>query len=206
MNHEPGTHTLLRIADADSLLETTAPSPWVIESLRCAPWVVVRRAAASGSRIAVGVRGAQRVQRHASWIETCAILEKVTPQDLARSRSWRSCARRGAIPAIAALDSVEAIMSGQGFSQAWGPTGSVGFELATGWTSASPASDLDLALWMDEPMTAPVARYLVSALENLGVRSDLLIEMPRGAAALSEIARAGPVMLRTVSGPRLVQS
>jgi phosphoribosyl-dephospho-CoA transferase len=132
------------------------------------------------------------------------VLDTVTPQGLACSRRWRSSVRRCLIPAIDALEEVEIIMTRHGFAEAWGPTGSVGFELASGYASATAASDLDLALWSDRPPEVIEARPLASALASLAVRTDLLVETPQGAVALAELARGGQLMLRTGSGPRLI--
>jgi phosphoribosyl-dephospho-CoA transferase len=133
------------------------------------------------------------------------VFEALTPQLLASRRPWARSARRGTIPALRALDTVESIASQAGFAAAWGPTGSVGFELASGQPTATATSDLDLAVWADRPLPVAAARALVDALDLLPVRADVLLETPRGAVALAEYARsAGTVALRTAHGPRLV--
>lgn len=205
MTLELGPHTLVRIASADTLHSLEPLEPWVPEALRSAPWVVIRRAPASGGRIPVGVRGDRRAQRFAAWVEAGAVSDALTPQALASRRLWARSARRDTIPALRALDTVESIASEAGFAAAWGPTGSVGFELASGQPTATVTSDLDLAVWADRPLPAALARALVDALDSLPVRADVLLETPRGAVALAEYARsAGTVMLRTALGPRLV--
>jgi phosphoribosyl-dephospho-CoA transferase len=202
---EFGPHTLVRIASADILHSLAPLEPWVPEALRSAPWVVIRRAPASDGRIPVGVRGAHRAQRFAAWVEAGAVIETLTPRLLASRRPWARSARRGTIPALRALDTVESIASQAGFAAAWGPTGSVGFELASGQPTVRATSDLDLALWADRPLPVAAARALVDALESLPARADVLIETPHGAVALAEYARsAGMVALRTAHGPRLV--
>jgi phosphoribosyl-dephospho-CoA transferase len=87
---------------------------------------------------------------------------------------------------------------------AWGPTGSAGFELATGDAVAGPASDLDLVVRAPEPWSLDRARELVEDLTRLPVRIDTQLDAPTGAVALAEYARGGRVLLRTPDGPKLV--
>jgi phosphoribosyl-dephospho-CoA transferase len=205
MPPELTTHTLLRIAGPESLQTSRAPEAWVIDALRAAPWVVVRRAEVRRQAIPVGVRGAARAQRFAAWIDAGAVLEAATPERLAHARGWVRSARRGAIPALDALDAVEAIMRKCGLASDWGPVGGVGFELASGHPTATAVSDLDLAVRADRSMTVRAARTLVAALDALPVRTDILLETPRGGVVLAEYARScGSVVLRTPQGPRLI--
>jgi phosphoribosyl-dephospho-CoA transferase len=205
MPPEPGVHTLLRIAGVESLRTGRTLEPWVVEAIRGAPWVVVRRAEGRGDAIPVGVRGADRAQRCAGWIEAGAVLEAVTPERLAQARVWASSGRRTGIPALGALDAVEVIMRECGFADAWGPVGSIGFELASHRPTASASSDLDLVVRAERVLSVAAARALAAALGALSVRTDVLLETPVGAVSLVEYAGAGgSVVLRTRRGPRLV--
>jgi phosphoribosyl-dephospho-CoA transferase len=87
---------------------------------------------------------------------------------------------------------------------AWGPTGSIGFELATGVAVAGPASDLDVVVRAPEPWFLAQARELVADLARLPVRVDTQLDTPTGAVVLGEYARGGRVLLRTPDGPKLV--
>jgi phosphoribosyl-dephospho-CoA transferase len=86
---------------------------------------------------------------------------------------------------------------------AWGPTGSVGFELATGTAVVGPASDLDVVVRAPEPWSHVRARELADDLARLPVRVDTQLDTPSGAVALAEYARGGRVLLRTPDGPKL---
>jgi phosphoribosyl-dephospho-CoA transferase len=91
----------------------------------------------------------------------------------------------------------------------WGPTGSAGFELATGMPTISASSDLDVLVRTPDEMTPGDAVTLLATLEaeaaRAGIRIDVQLETPAGAIALAEWAAAKPsTMLRTPSGPRLV--
>ena len=204
---EPATHTLLRV-DAGILLPSQAPAPaWVAASLHRAPWVVVRRAPSGRSLIPVGVRGEAREQRYAAWIGAHDIRGQRTPQALAAERGWRVYGGSQGRPALAALDAVESIMCSAGLAGRWGPTGSVGFELASHRATVREQSDLDLAIRLEQPLSCAAARGLEAALAPLPVRCDVLLEMPWGAVSLGELAQMPRrILLRTVHGPRLIDS
>jgi phosphoribosyl-dephospho-CoA transferase len=216
-------HTLLRIDGAAVLTADTDLPAWVCESLERAPWVVVRRALAGceavaggkassrGGLVPVGIRGDSRQQRFAAWVSEEATLEQVTPQLLASRRPWAlagceaTCARRAAVPALAALDAVEKIMRQHALAGYWGPGGSVGFELTSGRSTATQSSDLDIVVQLDHAIPPTDANSLLSSLTVVPVRTDVLLEMPHGAVALSEYARGESFVLRTSQGPRLVK-
>ena len=198
MRPELSAHALLRIADPRTL---GAPLPaWAGAALARAPWVVVRRAASPDGLIPVGVRGATRAERHAAWLHPRAVLECLTPPQLAARAGWRSHAR---VPALAALEAVGTLMRRHLFD--WGPCGSVGFELASGIATATVDSDLDVMVETRAPLPSAAAAELHAALGRLAVRVDVLLEGPHGAVALAEyVAGRAPYLLRTTEGPRLV--
>jgi phosphoribosyl-dephospho-CoA transferase len=203
MAPEVTPHALLRIAGAHSLLWTDAPAAWALSSLARAPWVVVRRARATGL-IPVGVRGARRAERLAAWLHPGQVLECLTPAELAARRAWRKSERRTLVPALTVLDAVDALLRARGI--AWGPCGSVGFELASGTAMATPASDLDVMIAAAAPLPPAMAVALLAALAQLPVRVDAQLEVPHGAVALAEYTAAcGPLALRTLDGVRLVR-
>jgi phosphoribosyl-dephospho-CoA transferase len=210
------THTLVRIEGVGSLLASDAAGmpqaaallecpDWAASALTQTPWVVVRRAQLHASLYPVGVRGSCRSQRLAAWLERANVLDCISPQTLVQRRSWAHAARCQALPALAALGAVESIMSAHGLAGAWGPTGSIGFELATGHAAATLDSDLDIAVWPAQPLPVAAARSLQAQLARLPVRVDALLETPRGAVALAEFARSpGSCLLRTTRGALLV--
>ena len=194
-------HTLLRISGAAALGSETVAPAWVSPRLQRAPWVVVRRAEQRAGWIAVGVRGARRAERFAAWLRCEAVLESVTAPALARRRGWAGHPRAARVPALAALAAVESLMAARQLAARWGPAGSVAFELASGCATARAHSDLDLILEAAEPLSCAAAAQLVRALGALAVRTDLLLETPQGAVALTEFARGRPpYLLRTPHG------
>jgi phosphoribosyl-dephospho-CoA transferase len=202
---ELAPHDLLRLRSTKALIyEGTGPA-WVTGALARAPLVVVRRAPLVGDLVPVGVRGQNRSERFAAYLPLSAIAERITPEQLTTMSAWRGHQRANEIEALHALDRVAALLNTIGL--AWGPVGSIGFELASGIPTATPTSDLDLLLRSPSVLPLNVARNMHSALTAITARLDVQIEVPAGAIALSEYIRGESTMLlRTRKGPRLVSN
>jgi phosphoribosyl-dephospho-CoA transferase len=133
-------HDLLRLSDLAGLLDA---SDWVRSTFSRTPWVVVRRGDAPAGRVAAGVRGDDRSHRYALTVSEGQIGDVVTPEDL------------GAVDLAAARDLPRAARARRcakvprGARDALGPTGSVGFELATGAATVTRHSALDLVVRAD---------------------------------------------------------
>jgi phosphoribosyl-dephospho-CoA transferase len=198
----PRPHDLVRLsAAAADTLPADAPA-WTHGALRTTPWVVVRRADAPAGFVAVGIRGGDRSQRHA-WLVSANDVESVlSPEDLT---DVHPPATRD-VPAILALTDASALLRESRFT--WGPTGSVGFELATGIPTATTDSDLDLLVRVDVLTAAVLARLatLFERLVRMGARVDCQVDTRVGAIALAElVSESSDVLVRTPSGPRLVE-
>lgn len=191
-------HDLLRVRGPESL--SGAPLPcWAVAALRSTPWVVVRRAPlADDGSLPVGVRGHRRAQRHAAWLSPRGAARRVRPEELA----GRGAALDPLLPAARALAAVADTFAAAGL--AWGPTGSAGFELATGARAVNASSDIDVLVRADEPLDGRIAAELLDGISGLGCRVDCLVEAPAGAFALAELVSGDAVLLRTGDGPRLV--
>ncbi len=204
-------HDLLRIAPQARLRGEGSRPDWVDAALTDTPWVVVRRAAAKASWVAVGVRGGARHQRWAAWAALDDVIESLRPEALTARLASVSPERLSTVPALAAAAALDAASRDEEALPIWGPTGSVGFELASGRPTATAASDLDAIVRCPSPVPlAQVQAWLAAfakAVAPLGARADVLLETPSGAVALPDYARATPpVMLRTAEGPRLVEN
>jgi len=105
------------------------------------------------------------------------------------------------VGSLQVLDAVNELFASLGF--AWGPTGSVGFELATGVAAASTTSDLDVVVRAPEPWPLETALDIADKLARLPARVDVQLDAPAGVVMLAEYARGGRVLLRTPDGPRL---
>ncbi|SDH90047.1 phosphoribosyl-dephospho-CoA transferase [Pseudomonas benzenivorans] len=196
----PRPHDLLWGMTAEQL---PADAPvWARAALaRHAP-VVVRRASAEPGWIAVGIRGPAREQRFATWMRLDAIRRHVSPEAIARTGRWRTHAQ-AQWPALRALAQLAPELTARGL--AWGVTGSLGFELASGLAAAHPASDLDLLLRAPQPLALGMARTLCTLFDGAPGTVDVQLETPCGALALREWAKgAARVLLKTSGGPLLV--
>ena len=192
----PRPHDLLLLADPLAALTGDEPA-WVRPAVTAAPWVVVRRAAAPEGQVAVGVRGSARSERHALDVPLDAIADVARPEDL---RPRPGAARTPAILALRAAD--PALNS---FGHPWGPTGSAGFELATGAPTTTQASDLDLIIRVPAVLSSDCAAELLDRLSGFPTRVDCQLETSQGAVALAELAMTTEQLLfRTPNGPELV--
>jgi phosphoribosyl-dephospho-CoA transferase len=194
-------HDMLRLSSGVGLRYAESAPTWVPTSLARAPWVVVRRARGPAGFIPVGVRGSTRAERFAALLAPEAVAARVTPEDLIAERVWHHMPRALRMGPIRVLDAVDELFSSLGL--VWGPTGSVGFELATGVAAAGTASDLDVVVRAPEPWPLESAREIADHLNGLSVRVDAQLDVPVGALSLAEYARGGRVLLRTPDGPRL---
>jgi len=194
-------HDLLKLKR--SPLASDAPA-WAQAALIRLPFAVVRRAPRSDSAIPIGIRGDTRAQRHAAWVFREDIETIISPEQLLVVDPSTD---RRALGVFAALNRLRAARHMARYE--WGPTGSAGFELATGMPTVSASSDLDLLVRTPDEMARGDAAALFAGIqaeaEIAGVHIDVQLETPAGAIALAEWASAGPsTMLRTPSGPRLV--
>ena len=194
-------HDMLRLTTGDGLRHEESVPAWVPTSLSRAPWVVVRRARGPAGFIPVGVRGSTRAERFAALLAPDAVAARVTPEDLIAERVWHHVPRARRMGPIRVLDAVDVLFSSLGL--VWGPTGSVGFELATGVAAAGTASDLDVVVRAPEPWPLESAREIVDHLNRLPTCVDAQLDTPAGVVMLNEYARGDRVLLRTPDGPRL---
>jgi len=192
-------HDLLRLRHLERFDEEPA---WVRDAFARAPFVVVRRAQAAPQYVAVGLRGSSRNERYGTWINADGIEDVVTPEALISTD-----APLRSLPAFTAFDALRRDVFSE--SLVWGPTGSVGFELATSTPVVTLKSDLDLLIRMPNYLSHDEARHIQLMLDkqalNAGVRVDAQLETPAGGVALSEYASGkARVMARHANGPRLV--
>jgi phosphoribosyl-dephospho-CoA transferase len=196
-------HDLLQLAPGTPDF-SDAPT-WVAASLKRAPFVVVRRAVSVNGLIAVGIRGEIRSERFGSWLDPSYVEQVLDPETLlATSKPSMTLTR---LPAFALLQAAAPLCEATGC--AWGPTGSVGFELASGYPTVTQTSDLDLLMRAPEPLDRATAKTLFDALSQAaldhGTRIDVQIQTHDGAFTLAEYAHPGArVMLRCADGPKLV--
>lgn len=182
---------------APDQLPAEAPA-WARQVLAAGQPVVVRRACCPADQVAVGVRGATRAERFAACMPVAAVQRRLAPEQL-RLRA------PGELPALLALAQVTPLMDALGLP--WGPTGGVGYQLATGRGVLHAESDLDLLLRTTEPLPRAWARELLVLFEDLPCRVDLQLQTTQGGVALREWGgSARRVLLKCAAGARLVDN
>jgi phosphoribosyl-dephospho-CoA transferase len=165
--------------------------------------VVVRRANLFDGMIPVGVRGSTRQQRSAAYLAPESIRNRITPEHLAANRGWLANARTEEIPGLRVLAGIEEKLGN--LRLAYGPTGSIGFELASGRPTATSTSDLDLLIRAPERLPMRLAQELITIFSGSPCRVDAQLETPWGAVSLAEYASGQmPVLLRQAGGPVLI--
>ena len=195
----PGAHDLLEL-DVNRFLTTSMPVPdWVKHTLLDVPFAVCRRSPALGRRIAIGVRGVERDQR---WPGTClsrTIISVTSPQDL--SNKIAKATRVAEIPALQSFELLKDLWGACDIS--WVPTGSVGFELATGRFTATRRSDLDVVIQAPILFSKELARSLCEATIGFPSKLDVRVETPVSGFSLQEYASTSRILLRLPQGSRL---
>lgn len=193
-------HDLLWV-DEITLEGNDSPS-WYARHNNSLP-VVVRRANRH-TLIPVGVRGRTRSERLAAWVCKSSVVRSVTPRQLAQSKHSRAYWQASELVSFQTLTDVDEICQTHGIE--WGVTGSLGYELATGMECAHQDSDIDITVYLPEPLPMQMLESLNHQLDDLPCRVDTQIETPSGAVALREwVTRRGEskVLIKTDTGPQL---
>ncbi|MGV7206852.1 malonate decarboxylase holo-ACP synthase [Oxalobacteraceae bacterium A2-2] len=193
-------HDLLWLTVADRFRPADEWPDWLdAEWFMRAP-VVVRREAMADGRLPVGARGTTRSQRCKGYVQRRAVARCVTPEMLARS--LRTLPLEPPLAALQALCRLAPLLDATGL--AWGPTGGVGFQLATGLTVLRPDSDLDLLVRAPAPLDGGRREQLAALYGAAGCRVDIQVDTGHGAFALSEWLRSpARVLVKTGGGPLL---
>ena len=191
-------HDLLWFDNGSSFQCDGSLPDWAAAVLRERQPVVVRRAVVGSQEVAVGIRGTSRGQRLGGVMPKAAIVRVATPESLLQRLGSADLT----LPALASLATLCSRIAPR---YVWGPTGSVGFQLATGLPVVRVDSDLDIVMrFPQEPDRAEMAP-LLRLLAELPVRCDAQMETPYGAVALAEWARGERrMLLKTTRGPVLV--
>jgi phosphoribosyl-dephospho-CoA transferase len=177
-------------------LPADAPQ-WAVAALAAGHPVVVRRALSADGFVAVGVRGVLREQRLAAFMPLDSIACRVSPEALCQVECERD------LPVMQALKQLRPMLDDCGW--VWGVSGSVGFELASGFAAMHAASDLDLILRAPHIIGRNQARELVALFDQTACRVDMQLQTPFGAVALREWASGSArVLLKNAHQAALV--
>lgn len=197
-------HDLLWTQDWHGLVFADPVPPWAVQARNAGqPAVVVVRRDRTGdpALLPVGLRGVDRSQRLGALLQRAAVAHWVSPEKLARAPAPGWPPDPGAAKVFATLERISPLLDASGL--VWGPTGSLGYTLATGLPALHCGSDIDLLVRAPSPLSAPQARLLHAAAASDGCRVDLQVDTGRGGFSFTEWSRGGAVLLKTDVGPFL---
>lgn len=195
-------HDLVKINGAQAL-ETSAPlPPWAAFSLKKAPYVVVRRAEIVNNKIPIGIRGENRAERMAAWVDEENVEKVITPEEIIHQKLWNELEEnRRILPQVEAIRALEKVMRREELD--WGPGGSTGFELVSKMNAINMHSDLDIIIRVDE-QSIKKAEIVKREVQKTPVSVDVLLEAEIGAVALEDYLSANSkILLRTKKEPKL---
>ncbi len=199
-------HDLLWAVDASSFTSEEALPAWSSsEWLRYAPAVIRRERVADPDCLPVGLRGVTRDQRHKAYLRRDCVARWVSPEMLSQAVALdhtRSLARFAAIDTL--IDIAPML---DALPLAWGPTGSVGFTLASGIVVLGPDSDLDLLVRAPRALDAGTINVLCAMETHASCRLDIQIDTGHGAFSFAEwVQGRRSVLLKTDAGPLLTHA
>jgi phosphoribosyl-dephospho-CoA transferase len=194
----PQPHDILEL-DLGRFISSIHVPDWVEWALNTIPFVTCRRSPPLEGEVAIGVRGSRRDLR---WADVCrqeAIRSVISPCDLAAYVA--NSDRTMKIPALQSFELLKKRWRGCGIL--WGPGGSVGFELATGKSTATSKSDLDIVILAPIMFSKRQAAALCEEAEGLPCPVDIRVETPVSGFSLREYASTSRILLRLPEGSLL---
>jgi phosphoribosyl-dephospho-CoA transferase len=196
-------HDLLWVADWQALHADAPLPPWAsLDWLARAPVVVRREQVDDRKIVPVGLRGWERSQRLGAYLDRSAVLRLIRPEMLVQDVAWRRQPQFERFPAIVALSRLAPSLNASGLC--WGPSGGVGYALASGLPVLHADSDLDLLVRSETPLTPDQTRLLRATLSGHGCRIDMQVDTGHGGFTFAEwIRESGRVLLKTGMGPFL---
>jgi phosphoribosyl-dephospho-CoA transferase len=192
-------HDLLWLAEPGDV-QVDGPWPqWLTPDwLQRAP-LVVRRESVQDARLPVGLRGTRRSERCKGNVARVNVARCITPEMLSTEADQL---RHGGLAALDAFAELAPALNATGL--AWGPTGGVGFFLASGLPVLGHSSDLDLLVRAPQRLSAAQIAALVTLQARAACSIDIQVDTGRAAFALAEWpSPRRRVLLKTNAGPIL---
>lgn len=186
-------HDLIWIDDIASLFVDGALPDWVAHHWHITLPLVVRRATVAKEFIPVGIRGVGRSQRLACKVLTASVKRVVSPESLVCEGDANTQQR-------SIMQSLQLVKK-YNLPWCWGVTGSCGYQLATGHSTLTDQSDLDLLIRCPFPVLFDELKTLAEFFKILPCRVDAQIETLYGGFALNEWVRDKKALLKTATGP-----
>ena len=193
-------HDLVWIS-GDSELSSSPYPEWARQAVMRAPVAVVRRELVPADLVAVGIRGADREQRHATVVCRSAVRFCSTPESLVAELGWSDARTQLSVSFRDALAAIDEFCSKEGL--VWGPIGSVGYQLATKLPVTNTKSDLDVMIRCGLPPNRDRLKMFDEHLRTAPVRIDVVLEGPCGGVAMREYLSGDKVLIKDSRGARL---
>lgn len=191
-------HDIVQFASINDI-ETSMELPeWVKDAPASQNFGVVRRMPITNKTVPIGLRGDTREKRHGAFIHESYIMQVISPVSLVnRIDEFND---RIYFPTLYKVKEVF-----EKYSLKWGPTGSIGFEIATSIPVTTPNSDIDICLYLDQ-IDTDLLVVVGKFLDSLDRRIDVQVEVPSiGAFILNDYLKnmkAG-FIIKTKFGPHL---
>jgi len=189
------THTIIQFSTLDQLIFHDERPDWLQTELPAQQFAVVRRMEVTDI-VPIGIRGSNRSQRCAAFINRTAIVNTIPCTDLVAKIAvfqnyWY----------YPYLQKLQESLS----EHEWGITGSIGFEIATGMNVTTEQSDIDISIYVDE-MNWGILANIYEKIQRIYPRIDVQIEVAQvGCVLLNDFIRnyAQGFLVRTTKGPLL---
>lgn len=191
-------HDIVEFECIEKLYDSTSFPTWVVKSPEAANYGVVRRMATSKGNVPIGLRGKTREQRVGTFIQQQEILRVITPETLTN----RIDEQEQQIYYSSLRNIREEFLK---LNLSWGPTGSVGFEIATSHKVTSTNSDIDISIYINE-INPHLLVEVNQFIDQLEFRIDAQVEIPQlGAFLLNDYVKHSEsgFIVRTPFGPQL---
>lgn len=191
-------HDIVKFNNLDQLETISTIPDWVYDAQSAANYGVVRRMPISNQIIPIGLRGNSREQRFGTFIHENHIVEIITPNALVERIDKFD--NKFYYPILKRIRD-----QFQQFNFIWGPTGSIGFELATSINVTSINSDIDLLIYI-ESLEEPLLEEVGECLSGFSRPIDIQVEVPNvGAFLLKDYLnhKDHGFIVRTAFGPQL---
>lgn len=192
-------HDLIQIDSSDDIFSYTKEPNWLERSIKKAPFVVVRRAYSESDFVPVGIRGKNRNERFAAFLNVNNIKTYYTPEQIVKNENWLLYSQK----IFSYIEYIKQVMNKNNLI--WGLVGSVGFELISNVPMVNKNSDIDLIIRYTPCLTPSLSRFIINYLDKLPIQVDIQVETNFGSFALQEYAYANgkPILFKTRSGPIL---
>lgn len=193
-------HDIVQFKTIEDIENVIGHPDWVKDAPAAKNFGVVRRMPITNKLVPIGLRGNTREQRYGAFLHENKIMQVISPVSLVHRIEIEGLGNRIYYPALYSIkDEFEK------YKLAWGPTGSVGFEIATSISATTPNSDIDICLYLNEidtDLLVKVGRFL----EGLDRRIDSQVEIPSiGAFLLNDYLKHAKTgfIVKTNFGPHL---